>query len=176
MTEKREQDLPFHLRGNYAPVTEERTVVDLAVEGTIPPELRGVYMRNGPNPKSGYSSHWFVGDGMLHGVRLENGRAQWYRNRYVRTRTLTEGVEFVDANGNVDHSAGVNNTNIVQHAGQVLALVESSFPVEVTRELETVGAVRLRRPAHHELHRASEAVSASPASCTSSATGSCRRG
>ena len=48
MTEKREQDLPFHLRGNYAPVTEERTVVDLAVEGTIPPELRGVYMRNGP--------------------------------------------------------------------------------------------------------------------------------
>ena len=139
MTEKREQDLPFHLRGNYAPVTEERTVVDLVVEGTIPPELRGVYMRNGPNPKSGYSPHWFVGDGMLHGVRLENGRAQWYRNRYVRTRTLTEGIEFVDANGNVDHSAGVNNTNIVQHAGQVLALVESSFPVEVTRELETVG-------------------------------------
>jgi carotenoid cleavage dioxygenase-like enzyme len=139
MTEKNEKDLPFHLRGNYAPVTEERTVVDLAVEGTIPPELRGVYMRNGPNPKSGYSPHWFVGDGMLHGVRLENGRAQWYRNRYVRTRTFTEGVEFVDANGNVDHSAGVNNTNIVQHAGRVLALVESSFPMEVSRELDTVG-------------------------------------
>ena len=108
MTEKREQDLPFHLRGNYAPVTEERTVVDLAVEGAIPPELRGVYMRNGPNPKSGDSSHWFVGDGMLHGVRLEDGRAQWYRNRWVRTRTLTEGVEFVDANGNVDHTVGVS--------------------------------------------------------------------
>ncbi|HSP98970.1 MAG TPA: carotenoid oxygenase family protein [Candidatus Dormibacteraeota bacterium] len=139
MTEKREQDLPFHLRGNYAPVTEERTVVDLKVEGAIPPALRGVYMRNGPNPRSGYSPHWFVGDGMLHGVRLENGRARWYRNRYVRTRTFTDGVEFVDANGNVDHSAGVNNTNVVQHAGRILALVESSFPVEVTRELDTVG-------------------------------------
>lgn len=139
MSEKRDQDLPFHLRGNYAPVTEERTLVDLAVEGAIPPALRGVYVRNGPNPRSGWSPHWFVGDGMLHGVRLEGGRARWYRNRYVRTRTFTEGVEVVDGNGTVDHSAGVNNTNVVAHAGRVLALVESSFPVEVTRELETVG-------------------------------------
>lgn len=139
MTEKRETDLPFHLRGNYAPVTEEHTVVDLPVEGAIPPELRGVYMRNGPNPKTGYSSHWFVGDGMLHGVRLEGGRARWYRNRYVRSRTFTEGAQFVDANGTVDHTAGVNNTNVVQHAGKVFALVESSFPIEMTRELDTVG-------------------------------------
>lgn len=139
MTEKRETDLPFHLRGNYAPVTEERTVVDLEVSGAIPPELQGVYMRNGPNPRSGYSPHWFVGDGMLHGVRLAGGRAQWYRNRYVRSRTFTEGAQFVDANGTVDHSAGVNNTNVVQHAGKVYALVESSFPIEMTRELDTVG-------------------------------------
>lgn len=141
MTDKREDQLPFHLRGNYAPVADEITAVDLAVEGALPPELRGVYMRNGPNPRSGWSDHWFVGDGMLHGVRLENGRAQWYRNRYVRGRTFTEGAQFVDANGNVDHSAGVNNTNIVQHAGRILALVESSYPVEVTRELDTVGLV-----------------------------------
>lgn len=139
MTEKSAKDLPFHLRGNYAPVTEERTLTTLEVEGAIPPELRGVYMRNGPNPKSGYSPHWFVGDGMLHGVRLEGGRAQWYRNRYVRTRTFTEGAEFVDGNGTVDRTAGVNNTNVVQHAGHVLALVESSYPVEVSRELDTLG-------------------------------------
>ena len=139
MTEKSAKELPFHLRGNYAPVTDERTELNLEVTGSIPPELRGVYMRNGPNPKSGYSPHWFMGDGMLHGVRLEAGRARWYRNRYVRTRTLTEGAEFVDGNGNIDRSAGVNNTNVVQHAGRVLALVESSYPVEVGRELETVG-------------------------------------
>jgi len=139
MTEKREDQLPFHLRGNYAPVTEEVTVFDLAVEGALPPALRGVYMRNGPNPQSGYSEHWFVGDGMLHGVRLADGKAQWYRNRYVRTRTFVEGVSFVDANGNIDHSAGVGNTNIIHHAGKLYALVESSFPVEVTRALDTVG-------------------------------------
>jgi carotenoid cleavage dioxygenase len=139
MTEKREEQLPFHLRGNYAPVSDEISAVDLAVEGALPTALRGVYMRNGPNPKSGVSPHWFVGDGMLHGVRLEQGKAQWYRNRYVRTRALLEGVDFVDANGNVDHSVGVANTNIVHHAGKVFALVESSFPTEVTRELDTVG-------------------------------------
>lgn len=139
MTEKREEQLPFHLRGNYAPVQEETTAVDLTVEGAVPPELRGVYMRNGPNPRSGYSPHWFVGDGMLHGVRLENGRAQWYRNRYVRGRSFVEGLDFVDANGNVDHSVGVGNTNVVQHAGKVYALVESSFPIEMTRELDTIG-------------------------------------
>ncbi len=139
MTENRPEQLPFHLRGNYAPVADEVTVVDLPIEGALPPELCGVYMRNGPNPRSGVSGHWFTGDGMLHGVRLERGAAQWYRNRYVRGRTFTEGVEFVDANGTIDHSAGVNNTNVVEHAGRILALVESSFPVEVTRTLETVG-------------------------------------
>jgi len=29
--------------------------------------------------------HWFDGDGMLHGVHLGNGQAQ-YRNRYVQTQ------------------------------------------------------------------------------------------
>jgi len=139
MTETRADQLPFHLRGNYAPVSDETTAVDLPVEGALPPALRGVYMRNGPNPRSGYSPHWFLGDGMLHGVRLADGKARWYRNRYVRTRTLLEGVEFVDAAGNIDHSAGVGNTNVIQHAGKVYALVESSFPTEMTRELETVG-------------------------------------
>jgi carotenoid cleavage dioxygenase len=66
-----ESELPFHLRGNYAPVEEEVTGVDLPVEGAIPPQLSGLYLRNGPNPKSGSSPHWFVGDGMIHGVRLE---------------------------------------------------------------------------------------------------------
>ena len=78
-------ELPFHLVGNYAPVPDEVTVFDLAVEGALPPELDGLLLRNGPNPRSGASPHWFAGDGMLHGLRLEAGRALWYRNRYVRT-------------------------------------------------------------------------------------------
>jgi carotenoid cleavage dioxygenase len=138
-TQERPAELPFHLRGNYAPVSQEVTAFDLPVEGAIPPELAGLYLRNGPNPKSGWSAHWFLGDGMLHGVRLEGGRAAWYRNRWVRTRSLEEGLSFVREDGSVDRSVGVANTAVVSHAGRILALVESSFPTEVTGELETLG-------------------------------------
>ena len=49
------------------------------------PSSTGLYVRNGSNPRSGTSPHWFLGDGMLHGVRVERGKAVWYRNRWVRT-------------------------------------------------------------------------------------------
>jgi len=65
--------LPFHLRGNYAPVMAEQTAFDLPLNGIVPPALRGLYVRNGPNPKTGQSPHWFFGDGMLHGVELRDG-------------------------------------------------------------------------------------------------------
>ena len=130
---------PFHLRGNFAPVTEEVTAVDLPVEGGIPKEIRGRYLRNGPNPKSGESGHWFFGDGMVHGVELGEGKARWYRNRWVRTRTLTEGTPFISPEGEVDLTTGVANTHVIGHAGRILALVESSLPTELTRELDTVG-------------------------------------
>jgi carotenoid cleavage dioxygenase-like enzyme len=133
------EELPFHLRGNYAPVEREVTAYDLPVEGAIPPELCGLYLRNGPNPRTP-TPHWFVGDGMIHGARLEAGRAAWFRNRWVRTRTFTEDARWVDDEGVIDRSTGVANTNVIGHAGRILALVESSFPTEVTRELDTVGS------------------------------------
>ncbi len=136
------EQLPFHLQGNFAPVHEEQTAFDLEVQGAIPPELRGLCLRNGPNPRSGESPHWFFGDGMVHGVALADGKAQWYRNRWVRTRPYLEGGEsaiLVQPDGSVDRTVAKANTNIVGHAGRILALVESSFPTEMTRELETVG-------------------------------------
>ncbi len=134
------EELPFHLRGNYAPVSEELSATDLPVEGALPPELDGLYLRNGPNPRSGHSSHWFVGDGMIHGVRLEAGRAAWYRNRWVRTRYLSEeGARWLDEEGRVDRSVARANTHVIEHAGRVLALVENAYPTELTRELDTVG-------------------------------------
>src|SRR5262245_12633484 len=112
-------ELPFYLRGNFAPIMNEATAFDLPCDGAIPPELCGLYLRNGPNPKTGDPGHWFAGDGMVHGVRLEGGKAVWFRNRWVRTRPFVEGAEaeLVDANGNVDHSVALANTNIIGHAG-----------------------------------------------------------
>ncbi len=94
--ESASEQLPFHLQGNFAPVQEEKTALDLEVQGAIPPELRGLYLRNGPNPRSGESPHWFFGDGMVHGVALADGKAKWYRNRWVRTRPYLEGGESGD--------------------------------------------------------------------------------
>ncbi len=136
------RELPFHLRGNYAPVFEEVSAAadGLVVEGSLPPELNGLYLRNGPNPHTGRSGHWFMGDGMLHGIRLDQGQASWYRNRYVQTRALNEpDARMIGDDGSVDHTIGVNNTHVIRHAGRILALVESSFPSEIAPDLSTIG-------------------------------------
>ncbi|WP_371793408.1 carotenoid oxygenase family protein [Streptomyces sp. NBC_01471] len=132
-------DTPQHLAGNYAPVTEELTAYDLPVTGTLPPELSGWYLRNGPNPADVASGHWFFGDGMIHGVRLEGGRAVSYRNRWVRTTKFTDGAQMTDDKGNRDLTAGNANTHVVRHAGRTLALVETALPYELTCDLDTKG-------------------------------------
>ncbi len=133
-------DTPFHLTGNFRPVDREVTAHDLPVVGEIPASLDGLFLRNGPNPKSGRSPHWFLGDGMIHGVRIHNGRAAWYRNRWVRTKPFTDpGARLIADDGTVDLTVGVSNTHVVAHAGSILALVESSFPCRIDAELDTIG-------------------------------------
>jgi len=122
-----------------APVDREVESEDLAVTGHIPSELSGSYIRNGPNPRRP-GGHWFMGDGMLHGVRLSDRRARRYANRWVRTSTFENGARPFGPDGSVDLRAGSANTSVVRHAGRVYALVESSFPCEVTPELDTIGA------------------------------------
>ena len=132
-------NLPSYLRGHLAPVPDEIEGRDLPVQGSLPPELTGRYFRNGPNPLPGQDpGHWFAGHGMLHGIRLADGRAEWYRNRWVRTAAL-EGKPFVGPDGTFDRTAVVANTAVLPHAGKILALVENGFPYEVTPELDTVG-------------------------------------
>ncbi|MFZ9628097.1 MAG: carotenoid oxygenase family protein [Ilumatobacteraceae bacterium] len=145
-----EQRLPWHLRGNYAPVTDEVEVYDLPVTGHLPEFLDGWYVRNGANPASGYSPHWFAGDGMLHAVRLRDGAAEWYRNRWVRTKALAGQTRIDMATGTFDLTVGLANTHVWRHAGRVFALEEASLPNEVTLDLDTLGPCdfggRLRTP------------------------------
>lgn len=69
--------VPMYLTGHLAPVADEIEGRDLPVTGVLPPELTGRYLRNGPNPLPGEDpGHWFAGHGMLHGVRLRDGRAE----------------------------------------------------------------------------------------------------
>jgi carotenoid cleavage dioxygenase len=130
----------FYLTDNYAPVTRELSATELPARGRIPESLNGRYLRNGPNPRAGVApSHWFYGDGMVHGVELRDGRAHWYRNRWVRTSTFTDGARLLRDDLTVDRRAGVANTNVIRHGGRTLALVETSFPYELTNELDTIG-------------------------------------
>jgi len=139
MTQAADTVVPFFRRGNYAPVHDELTALDLPVEGSVPAELNGWYLRNGPNPRQA-TGHWFTGDGMIHGVRLENGRAAWYRNRWVRTESFQKPFPVYNADGSRNLHSSVANTHVIRHAGKTLALVESSLPYEITNDLQTLGA------------------------------------
>lgn len=152
--------LPFHMRGNYAPVMHEIDAFDLPVVGALPPELNGTFLRNGANPKHGPTMHWFAGDGMLHGMRLRDGRAEWYRNRWVQTKAL-HGADRLDAlTGTMDLTVGLANTHVIRHAGRIFALEEGSLPNEVTADLATLGPYdfggRLRTPFTAHPHTCAE--------------------
>ncbi|MFZ3474874.1 carotenoid oxygenase family protein [Streptomyces sp. 4.24] len=128
-----------YLIGHYAPAVDEVTATDLTVEGSLPPELTGRLLRNGHNPKPGVTpTHWFKGSGMVHGIRLREGRAEWYRNRWVRTPAL-DGAPYMTENG-PDLTASTAGTHVIEHAGRLLALSEANLPFELTRDLDTVGA------------------------------------
>jgi carotenoid cleavage dioxygenase-like enzyme len=137
-------DVNLYLSGNFAPVREEVTSFDLQVEGELPAELNGRYVRNGPNPATDVDPsrhHWFIGDGMVHGIRLREGRAEWYRNRYVGSTAISNWRGAPDIPGrNWNGSAHGPNTNVGGFAGTTWAMVEAGgCPVELTYELETVG-------------------------------------
>ena len=130
-----------YLEGNYAPVSDERTDDhELEVTGVIPPDLEGRLLRNGPNPAvlptDEESYHWFSGDGMLHAISLQGGRAVGYRNRWVRTRKLAAQLGTPAPKGPTEPLDGPANTHVVRHAGTTLALVESGFPHAVSPDLE----------------------------------------
>ncbi len=148
------------LSGRFEPVDREIDVHDLSVEGALPDDLCGAYIRNGPNPRfTPLGSYTFPleGDGMLHGLWFEGGTAR-YANRWVRTRGM-EAEEragralygglmtpaFVDtALLGTDPDPGWPFrldpfVNVVRHAGRYLALEEGTPPYEVSAELGTVG-------------------------------------
>ncbi|MBI1377426.1 MAG: 9-cis-epoxycarotenoid dioxygenase [Frankiales bacterium] len=150
-------DNPYTL-GVYAPVDAELTADDLTVIGELPRDLNGVYLRTGPNRRFAAPGryHMFDGDGMVHAVHFEDGRAR-YRNRWVRTKAFEAESEagralwtglMENPQGNPfgnTHGLGIKdsaNTDVIYHRGQVLAtwyLCGSPYGVDPL-SLETLGA------------------------------------
>ena len=125
--------------GVHAPIAAEMTLRDLAVIGSIPAGLDGRYLKMGANPVSAdpAGNHWFLGDGMVHGIALEGGRARWYRNRWIRSRSAAAALGQAPAPGPRRGRSDTVNTNVVEIGGRAFALVEAgSFPVELSETLE----------------------------------------
>lgn len=133
------------LSGNFAPIRGEDDYADLRIEGEVPRELRGTLYRNGPNPQfepRDPDHHWFAGDGMIHAFHFADRKVS-YRNRYVRTPKWeaehaasaslfgTFGNPLTSDPSVAGHDSGVANTNIVWHAGRLLALEEGHQPFEL---------------------------------------------
>ncbi|XP_062115352.1 carotenoid 9,10(9',10')-cleavage dioxygenase 1-like [Humulus lupulus] len=171
MYDSSSQPLQF-LSGNFGPVRHETPPTkDLPVLGYLPECLNGEFVRVGPNPKfnpvSGY--HWFDGDGMVHGVRIKDGKAT-YVSRFVRTSRLKQeeyfgGAKFMkfgDLKGifgllmlnlymlrekfkvlDLSYGSGTANTALVYHHGKLLALNEGDKPyvlkVLEDGDLQTLG-------------------------------------
>ena len=122
-----------YLDGVFAPVSDEIEQTNLEVYGDIPDSIHGIYVQNNPNPyyPAPELYHWFDGDGMIHGVQLEDGQAT-YRNRYVATRGLAHEKAVGSAvwkgllnpiEGNLPGGPDKNtaNTDLIWHNGQLLA-------------------------------------------------------
>lgn len=138
------------LQGNYAPWHKEGDFNNIvSIIGKIPPELNGVLYRNGPNPQfPDHTKHWFEGDGMLHSFFIQDGQVS-YRNRWIQTerfkleRQMGRSISssFNDTQSfQKDIPYNTANTNIIQHAGKLIALQETSCPIEIhPTKLNTLG-------------------------------------
>lgn len=122
------------LSGNNAPIHDESVFEDMAVIGTVPLDLNGLYVRNGPNAQFVAEGRYHVydGDGMLHAVRFEHGRVIC-RNRWIETRGLQEeraagralwrGLKEPMRDERPDEPLkNTANTDVKYHAGRLIAM------------------------------------------------------
>lgn len=122
------------LQGVYAPQHQEIECTDLPLlHGAIPARLNGIYLRTGPNPRFAPQGryHPFDGDGMVHAAHFDHGRLT-YRNRWVQTAGFLEeqaagrstyfGIRETLKDRSDKRLKDTANTDLVAHAGRVLAL------------------------------------------------------
>ncbi len=137
---------------------EQIGALDLEVTGDLPRDLEGTLYRIGPSRHDVYGErfqHWFDGDGMIHGLSIADGKVR-YQNRFVATagkkeedhvrRRVFAGFGTRAPGGFFARWSSRNriknpaNTNIVAHAGKLLALCEAGRPHRIDpATLATIG-------------------------------------
>src|SRR3546814_13156651 len=89
---------------------------------------------------SDWSSDVCSSDLMVHGIRIEGGRAHWYRNRWVRgAEACAKLGEPVPPGPRAAEGFDAPNTNVVGLAGRTFAIVEAGGkPAELSDTLGTI--------------------------------------
>lgn len=156
-----------YLTDNFEPVIDEIWVENLPIRGSLPSDLHGIFMRNGPNPYFEPLTYTYPydGDGMIHAIYIKNGQAS-YRNRFVATKELLAEKRAGKAlYGGIakpvfpekrfllpeDPQSPVKAgrfINVIHHAGRYIALHESNTAYEITSDLKTLGEWR---PSDHAI-------------------------
>ena len=128
-----------------APVTDETTITNLRVVGKLPAALSGQYMRIGPNridPKS-LPANWAGGEGMVHAVSLDAGRAVSYRNRWITTDAVAQKLNVAPTPGPRAVGDDVIAANLTAFGTSILAFGDGALAYELSARLDTIRRVDL---------------------------------
>jgi carotenoid cleavage dioxygenase len=129
-------------RGGYRPVAEEVTVRSPEVAGSLPARLDGRFLRIGPNPLGGARDprqNVLAGDPMVHGLRIREGRVEWYRNRWLRTGRVCGALGALPTPGPRHGLSEDCGGNLLWHAGRLFAVGDGGvLPIEIDAQLRTV--------------------------------------
>lgn len=156
--------VPFFRKGNFLPVkSETQYQVDEISQGSIPKDISGTYLKNGPNSViDDPTDHLFDGDGMIHAFNFKDGQL-YYCNRWTKTNKykhdVTTGVRRMVSLGSARGFAclmfplcalmvevgyvsmgspkltwSTANTALILHGKRLYALLETDVPFELQVE------------------------------------------
>ncbi|MEM6651093.1 MAG: carotenoid oxygenase family protein [Pseudomonadota bacterium] len=139
----------WHLGYRTAPPNGFDPATMRLVYGAAPQDLTGSLYRNGPAQLQygmEYASHWFDGDGLVHRIAIEDGRAV-HKARFVATKKRREeqaaqaflapgfgslGDDRYSVQGPDDVNAA--NTSVLMVDGELLALWEGGSAIAMDAE------------------------------------------
>lgn len=138
----------------YTPARFEGEVYDLEIDGKVPEEIDGTFFQVAPDPQYPPmlgEDMFFNGDGAISAFQFKSGHVD-FKRRYVMTERLKaqraaraslHGVyrnQYTNDPSVFDLNNSTANTNVVVHAGKLLALKEDSAPYALDPiTMETIG-------------------------------------